>query len=112
MTTWHSGLWVSRLHWVLWIQKPEVLKVEVEQTEISQKVEKLEISNHADPKSDSELEELEVTEKPKEKPKRKKRVPKPEPKDEPKPENINPPPPVGARGALVREDTVLFPGNL
>ena len=107
MTTWHS-----RLHWVLWIQKPEVLKVEVEQTEISQKVEKLEISNHADPKSDSELEELEVTEKPKEKPKRKKRVPKPEPKDEPKPENINPPPPVGARGALVREDTVLFPGNL
>jgi len=91
--------------------KQEVLKVEVEQTEISQKVEKLEISNHADPKSDSELEELEVTEKPKEKPKRKKRVPKPEPKDEPKPENINPPPPVGARGALVREDTVLFPGD-
>lgn len=81
--------------------------MEVEQTELSEKVEKLEIVENSAAKSDSELEELQATEKPIEKPKRKKRVPKPEPKEEPKPENVNPPPRVGA---LVREDTVLFPG--
>jgi len=100
-------------------KKAEVVTVQVTRNEatISNDIEKLELSENPPEKfgkDDSDIEELVVEEPVKvEKPKRKKREPKtraPPPKQEEnfEPENINPPRPMGA---LVREDTVLFPGD-
>ena len=87
------------------------------EAEVENELKKLELDEKtlSENGDDSDIEEMVVPDekpKPVEKPKRRKpksRAPPPtEPSQNSVPEHVNPPKPIGA---LVREDTILYPGN-